>query len=559
MNDDYELEDFAPWIVVGLTLAGAFLRALYLGEKGMWLDETFSVWMANHSIPDMLQWIAKIDQHPPLYYLLLHFWTAVNGDSPYYARGLSALFGAATIPVIYLIGKRLSGVIVGLAAAAFLTFSPFNIFYGQETRMYTLLAFNAAVAIYALTRLLTDVRAVVPIGRQLREYVHVWRTAGPVEPVDKTDLHYKAMLAQTGLRGWIYHHRWSSIRTIETDLAWITLIVFSVATMLTHNTAVFFILAINLFVLGLLLVQRIRKSVTPFALRPPSLANWVKAQIATFLLWCPWVVIFFQQVRNVDQQFWIPQPTWDIVARALRSFVNPSGPNQVGQDAVIWILCGLLVLGVVYYRKKLSIFVFLATLFAVPFLGELIVSLRRPIFYDRTLIWITIPLLLLLAAGIAQLRFRLLMLLVVGLIATNYMFTAGDYYTFFRKEDWYTAAGYVANSAQKGDLVLFNSNFVVVAFDYYFAPFEDKYALKVDKQGVPLDLYKDAVLEPKMTEADIPKLTELVSGRDRVWLVYSHDSYTDPKGLIPQTLAAEKKLLLSREFYGGKVQLYGTP
>ena len=125
-------------------------------------------------------------------------------------------------------------------------------------------------------------------------------------------------------------------------------------------------------------------------------------------------------------------------------------------------------LGLVYYRKKLSIFLFLATLFAVPFLGELIVSIRRPIFYDRTLIWITIPLFLLLAAGIAQLRFRLLMILVLGILATNYLFSTGDYYRFYQKEDWSTAAGYVANFAEKDDLVLFNSNFVEIPFDYYF-------------------------------------------------------------------------------------------
>jgi hypothetical protein len=44
----------------------------------------------------------------------------------------------------------------------------------------------------------------------------------------------------------------------------------------------------------------------------------------------------------------------------------------------------VLCLGLVYYRKKLSIFLFLAALFAIPFLGELIVSIRRPIFFDRT-------------------------------------------------------------------------------------------------------------------------------------------------------------------------------
>jgi hypothetical protein len=46
----------------------------------------------------------------------------------------------------------------------------------------------------------------------------------------------------------------------------------------------------------------------------------------------------------------------------------------------------------------------------------------------------------------------------------------------------------VANFAEKDDLVLFNSNFVAIAFDYYFAPFEALYAIEVVKRGVPLDL-----------------------------------------------------------------------
>src|SRR5512138_1929736 len=102
MNEENELEEFAPWLVLFIALIGGFLRAFMLGMKGMWLDETFSVWLANHSVPDILHWIVKIDQHPPLYYLLLHYWIAHNGDTPYYARLLSVLFGTATIPIIYL-------------------------------------------------------------------------------------------------------------------------------------------------------------------------------------------------------------------------------------------------------------------------------------------------------------------------------------------------------------------------------------------------------------------------------------------------------------------------
>jgi len=65
MYEETELEEFAPWLVLIITLVGGFLRVLLLGTKGMWLDETFSVWLANQSVGDMLQWIVRIDQHHP--------------------------------------------------------------------------------------------------------------------------------------------------------------------------------------------------------------------------------------------------------------------------------------------------------------------------------------------------------------------------------------------------------------------------------------------------------------------------------------------------------------
>ena len=151
------------------------------------------------------------------------------------------------------------------------------------------------------------------------------------------------------------------------------------------------------------------------------------------------------------------------------------------------------------------------------------------------------------------------MIVMVGILGAINLFSIGDYYRFFQKEDWSTAAGYVANFAQKDDLVLFNSNFVEIPFDYYFRTYEKQYFIQVEKYGVPVDLFDSGILEPKMTDSDIPKLISLLSGHDRVWLVYSHNDYTDPMGLISQTLASQMKLIRTRDFYGGQVQLYGTP
>ncbi len=561
MNEEMNFEELAPWLVILITLMGGGLRALLLDSKGMWLDETFSVWLANHSVFDMLQWIVKIDQHPPLYYLLLHAWIAHKGDTPYTVRLLSVLFGTGTIPVIYLIGKRMSGAVMGFAAAVFLALSPFHIRFAQETRMYTLLTFNAAVAIYALVRLLTDSRSARPIGKQFQEYLHAWRAPGPVEPDTAGAYSYKDETRnQTGWRAWIFRHRWNPIQTIETDLAWVVFMVFSAATMLSHNTAVLFPLATNIFVLGLMLFQRIKKSGSMPGFQAPSFWNWVKAQTGIFILWSPWIYPFFKQASRVYQEFWLPKPSWDTAVQALRSFLNESTIGQPSEMQVIWILYALVLgLGLLHFRKKISRFFFLAALFAIPFLGELAVSIRRPIFYDRTLIWTTIPLFLVLAAGIAQLKFRFLIIVVVGILGTNNVFSDSDYYRFMQKEDWSTAAGYVANFAQEDDLVLFNAAWVQIPFDYYFKSYENQYRIQVEKHGVPEDMFASGILESKMTEIDIPRLISLVNGRMRVWLVYSHNWYTDPMGLIPQTLASKMELIRQRDFYGGQVQLYGAP
>jgi hypothetical protein len=66
MNEETQIDELAPGLVFIITLIGGFLRVLLLGTKGMWLDETFSVWLASQSVPDMLQWTVRIDQHPPL-------------------------------------------------------------------------------------------------------------------------------------------------------------------------------------------------------------------------------------------------------------------------------------------------------------------------------------------------------------------------------------------------------------------------------------------------------------------------------------------------------------
>ena len=391
--------------------------------------------------------------------------------------------------------------------------------------------------------------------------MRVWHTA-PLEVVRRSDgLIYKVETKRrTRLSEWIDRHHWLPIQEIETDLSWVGFILFSTLTLYSHNTAVFFPVAINIFVLGLMLLQhKIKPGALP-AFQAPSFWNWAKAHLYILILWLPWTPSFIKQAGSVYERFWIPAPTWDIVLVELKSFINPMMDLPTNLTTGIWIFFAIVFfLGLVHFWKKISQLVFLVVLFATPLLGQLLVSIWRPIFSGRTLIWITLPLILVLAAGISKLKFRFLIIVILGSLLTINLFSISDYFRFFQKEDWNTAARTVAGLAEDDDLVLFNSNFVEIPFNYYIESYETKQYLRLEKQGLPMDLIDAGVLEPVMTEADIPALISILEGHDRVFLVYSHNWYTDPMGLVPRTIASQMKLTRTTDFYGGQVQMYERP
>jgi len=120
---------------------------------GYWGDEALTVGIARHplaSIPGLL----RFDGSPPLYYWLLHAWIAAFGTSEAATHSLSLFLAAACVPTGWWCGRALAGTGAGWAAASLLAFSPYLTTYGTETRMYSLLALEAIVALGCFARLL---------------------------------------------------------------------------------------------------------------------------------------------------------------------------------------------------------------------------------------------------------------------------------------------------------------------------------------------------------------------------------------------------------------------
>jgi hypothetical protein len=306
-----------------------------------------------------------------------------------------------------------------------------------------------------------------------------------------------------------------------------------------------------------------------------------RSPLRALIFWLPWSIPFILQALLVDHEFWIQPPNFDTIWNTLHNFNFAFLPGWLPLYPIFDFLCwGLALLGLFSLRRNPARAGLLVALFLVPFLGELLVSLRRPIFYDRTLIWTTLAYYLLVAVGLRQLgsytwrETKALHPLLVRLNQANQLgvmslarlvqigclllltglslLSLSSYFFYFEKEDWAKAAGYVAQNVQPGDAVVFNATWVQIPFDYYFRHYQTQTA----EYGLPVNLFDRGVLEPKMAESDVPYMHNLLAAHQRVWLVYSHDWYTDPNKIIPRELDAQMRRVEERKFEGLQVLRY---
>lgn len=138
------------WVIV---LLGVLLRLWALNAKSFWLDEIASVVIARMPGNSFWHWIWTDEGNMALYYVMLRPWLEIHlGEAT--VRLLSVLPGIASIPVMYLLGRRLFGRGVGLLAALLLALSTCSVVYSQEARGYSWLLLGTIVSTYLFARLI---------------------------------------------------------------------------------------------------------------------------------------------------------------------------------------------------------------------------------------------------------------------------------------------------------------------------------------------------------------------------------------------------------------------
>jgi hypothetical protein len=110
----------------------------------------------RHSIWAVLRMHFHDEPHPVGWYTAMFFWAKLFGTTEFALRLPSAIIGAASVPLIFLLGRRVYGPVVGLTVAALLTLHGFHIFWSQNARMYAMGGFLSILATLLLLRLTYD-------------------------------------------------------------------------------------------------------------------------------------------------------------------------------------------------------------------------------------------------------------------------------------------------------------------------------------------------------------------------------------------------------------------
>ncbi|MGD8490593.1 MAG: glycosyltransferase family 39 protein, partial [Anaerolineae bacterium] len=457
------------WLLVALILL-AFGRGIWqLGTKSLWWDESLSLHRAQGSLPyvlsnkivltDTIYDVDTIDNHPPLYFLILWGTVRLLGQSESALRFPSLIFAMLLVPLLYVTGRRLVDRWAGLGAAALAALSPMYLWYGQEARPYTLLALLSLLSFYLFVRIFFGPSGLADLRRR-----------------------------------------------------WLWLVAYGLVTVglvLTHHLSILLI-GFQLLVLGLAVLQRARRNRT-FLIVVAGVAVVAAASAIYAFVTLP------RPRASAGYRF---VPLWEILRDVWNSF-SLGLSVDVGDWYVLLIDLVFLLFLVVGFLRLVRPGTsrrwhrsgwLLVGYLAMPIAAIYALSFFQPAYMNsRHLILITPAFYLLLASGLTLWRGRtwavglLAWLIIIGGTGySTYNYFANPAYDKDHHRQW---GDYLREHVRPGDVVIVDPPHIETLYHYYADT-------GVPWVGLPL-------LSASRPET-VAKMEELLQTYDRVWLAFSN-------------------------------------
>jgi uncharacterized membrane protein len=457
-------------LILALVLIwAAVLRTYNNTAVSLWHDEAFSALYLRYNWGEMMHRIV-LDVHPPLYYIILRFWSYLFGESLLSLRGMSIVFGVLTVWMGYLfVKKAFNNNRYALLAAFFLAINPFQIQYALEARMYTLGTFFVMLA------------------------------------------------------------GWFMLRALESKnkKEWIGFALAAAAGFYTHYYVAFSILAMGLY--GLYHVLSTGNWKNP--IKDNQLVNLVWASILSLVFYLPWIPSLLEQIARVQGGYWIgPMDNWAIPGTIWKMAMGGGGINRPTLAIATVIAISLTVYLIRAYRERAKWLVVLSVV--VPFASAILLSMVNDIYLDRYFVFASTFFSVLIALAFAAIpkagiRNTLVILFACISLAAFWQnwqdMDVKEFGSSFNKKPGMAgAAAYLNEQAGPDDKIYFGSSLIFFTFKYY------------NETGIQPELMSGSTLNgiphysgtAIMTEDDLV-LNDYVFNRDNydrnqiIWLVWT--------------------------------------
>ncbi len=504
--------------VVALVWLGFTWRMVGLTAQSLWRDEVDVVFLATRPLEQVLAMFVSPAQNGALYLLLMRPWFQLVGTGEFALRYTSVLFGTLALALMWQVARRLlpgwRRTDLGnmpLWAVAFLAFHPYQVWYSQEGKMYALVVALALLSAWS------------------------WLNA-----MD---------------RGGIL--RWGGYLLATTVAIYTHLL----AVLLIPLHGVWFLLA-----------------------RPLNRARWRGYLLALLGFVLPYLPLIWWQwhyLTSLDYQTGYPFTPFAQVVRILlldhTRGVLPTVPTLWLVPLFFLALAGLVV-GLVELRTPgvrdsgplLPVagwvrWAFLVTWLVLPVLLLHGVSLVKPLFVDRYVIWIGPAVAMLMALGVEAVRRnagRLGALLaggLVGLAVALWLWVGWQQTRVPLKTQLREAVTYVAGRRSPGELLVLQIPHAHWAYRYYTSDFgPDPYRGSEERLAPWMEgLWTRNGLPDEQARAEVDRmLRERTRGHDSLWVILTEAEMWDPRGLMVEWLDAHGRLVDRQSFHQVEVRRY---
>lgn len=511
MRSTRRIELIALLAILALALG---LRLYRLDAQSLWNDEGTTVALVQRDLATILQ-NASDDIHPPLYYIVLHYWVGAFGTTEAAARGLSVLAGVLVVAGTYLLARRYLSSSGALVAAALSAVSPFQVYYAQETRMYIMATLLAIALVAACHELLASWERRVTL------------------------------------------FSWEALAVLLSG----------VALLYTHYFSATILVAVNVTFLVWLFSRRRQTG----SFRWAALWRWALLMLMAAAAFVPWLreawstLIYWPAVSA-------PTTLLGMVRQLLVSIplgiTAPEGVFSLSLGALAAVLAGIGLVAMIRrdrlpgpkkeapWRPWL-----LASYLALPPLIMYLGSLSRPMLNVKFLLPVTPALHITLAAGIMSLipaktravspQKRLLghmaaLLISLALFAGSGWSLHHLYYDpRYARDDYRGIVAYIHEHAGPGAAILINAPSQIETVDYY--------------HDEPPPMYPLARTRPMDITQTLAELEAIVARHDELYGIFWATGDSDPEGVIENWLAEHTFKTMDRWYGNLRLVTYAVP